>query len=193
MKQSTSLARRGAGEALAVAQGGWHSDVHQRYERFSVSRVVALPSVMLRVVATEEELAATAGTVRAAVAPTHPQAAAPAAPPQVPARSVPSPSRQPTRKRGRARVEPQNETERAAPPQQPVQLTPANCVGRHVLCPRDMWPSWACSEHGGTGWEAVIDKLGHDRETVQVRFVAQSSRTRQWRPMWLQLGSLRPI
>jgi hypothetical protein len=75
----------------------------------------------------------------------------------------------------------------------PARLTSVNCVGRHVLCPKEMWPSWPCSEHGGTGWEAVIDKLGDDRKTVQVRFVAQSSRTRRWLPMWLQLSSLRPI
>ena len=117
----------------------------------------------------------------------------PGVPPQVPARPVPSPARSPSRKRGRSRVASQSEEAPAAQQQQVTHLTPANCVGRHVLCPKEMWPSWPCNEHGGTGWEAVIDKLGHDRETVQVRFVAQSSRTRQWRPMWLQLGSLRPI
>lgn len=59
-----TLARRGAGEALAVAQGGWHSDVHQRYDRFSISQVVALPAVMLQVDATEEELTAATGARR---------------------------------------------------------------------------------------------------------------------------------
>ena len=29
-----TLAKRGAGETLAVAQGGWRSDTHERYERF---------------------------------------------------------------------------------------------------------------------------------------------------------------
>ena len=42
-----TLAKRGAGEALAVAQGGWHSDAHTRYERFSSEQVQALPSAML--------------------------------------------------------------------------------------------------------------------------------------------------
>jgi hypothetical protein len=185
-----TLARRGAGEALAVAQGGWHSDVHQRYDRFSISQVVALPAVMLQVDATEEELTAAAGAV-AQAAPAAPTPAAPLAPPQVPAR--PLPARSPARKRGRSQSEPQAEAAPAARPPEPTQLTTANCVGRHVLCPKQMWPSWPCSEHGGTGWEAVVEQVNRDRGTVQVRFVAPTSRTRRWRPMWLQLRSLLPI
>jgi hypothetical protein len=185
-----TLARRGAGEALAVAQGGWHSDVHQRYDRFSISQVVALPAVMLQVDATEEELTAAAGAV-AQAAPAAPPPAAPLAPPQVPAR--PLPARSPARKRGRSQSEPQAVAAPVARPPEPTQLTTANCVGRHVLCPKQMWPSWPCSEHGGTGWEAVVEQVNRDRGTVQVRFVAPTSRTRRWRPMWLQLRSLLPI
>jgi hypothetical protein len=185
-----TLARRGAGEALAVAQGGWHSDVHQRYDRFSISQVVALPAVMLQVDATEEELTAAAGAV-AQAAPAAPPTAAPSAPPQVPAR--PLPARSPARKRGRSQSEPQAVAAPVARPPEPTQLTTANCVGRHVLCPKQMWPSWPCSEHGGTGWEAVVEQVNRDRGTVQVRFVAPTSRTRRWRPMWLQLRSLLPI
>ena len=190
-----TLARRGAGEALAVAQGGWHSDVHQRYDRFSIQQVVALPAAMLRVEATEEEHTAAA----AAAAVVLPQAAAPAdvdAPPQAPARRLPaSPRASPPRKRTRGHAPQQSAAAPAATaePARPTRLTPANCVGRHVMCPREMWPSWRCNEHGGHGWEAVVERLSHDRKTVLVRFVARSTRTRQWEPMWLQLAALRPI
>ena len=42
-----TLAKRGAGDTLAVAHGGWKSDAHERYERFSASQVLALPAAML--------------------------------------------------------------------------------------------------------------------------------------------------
>ena len=61
------------------------------------------------------------------------------------------------------------------------------------ICPRDMWPSWPCTEHGGQGWEVIIDKLAQDRTKVLVRFLAPSARTRKWKPMWLLLDHLRPI
>ena len=72
-------------------------------------------------------------------------------------------------------------------------LTPANVVGRHVLCPRAMWPAWPCTEHGGLGWEAIVDKVNADGTSVLVRFIAPNARTRQWKPMWLQLSALRAI
>jgi hypothetical protein len=187
-----TLARRSAGEALAVAQGGWNSDVHQRYERFSIQQVVALPGAMLRVSSTEEEQVAARAAV-VPVAPAAPAQAAESAPPQVPARALPESPFSPSRKRGRSPAQSQALVTPAVVPRAPTQLTHANCIGRHVLCPKEMWPSWRCTEHGGEGWEAVIDKLSQDHQTVYVRFVAPSSRTRQWRPMWLQLAALRPI
>ena len=35
-------------------------------------------------------------------------------------------------------------------------LTPANAVGRRVLVPRSLWPTYPCNEHGGKGWEAKV-------------------------------------
>jgi integrase len=35
-------------------------------------------------------------------------------------------------------------------------LTKNNAVGRTVLVPRTRYPTYACSEHEGTGWEAII-------------------------------------
>ena len=35
-------------------------------------------------------------------------------------------------------------------------LTAANAMGRRVLVPRDIWPTYSCSEHGGAGWEARV-------------------------------------
>lgn len=76
---------------------------------------------------------------------------------------------------------------------EPSPLSAANCVGRRVLCPASMWPSWRCNEHGGTGWEATVDKVSNDGATVLVSFVASGARTRRWKPMWLQLTHLRAI
>jgi hypothetical protein len=53
-----------------------------------------------------------------------------------------------------------------------------------------MWPSWKCTEHGGRGWEAVVDKLSQDKTQVLVRFLAPNARTRKWKPMWVQFSSL---
>ena len=167
-----TLAKRGAGEALAVAQGGWRSDAHMRYERFSAEQVQALPAVMLATRAdTSEALVRTPVVAQPRAAESEPAVV----PPQVPARATPA---------------------RAAGSQQiaasPAPLTQANCVGRRVLCPADMWPSWACKEHGGTGWEARVDKVKGDG-TVLVTFVTQGPKSRKWRPMWLQLAHLRPV
>ena len=181
-----TLAKRGAGEALAVAQGGWHSDTHQRYERFSPEQVVALPGVMLRARATEEEMAA-AGVV---APPTLPL---PTPPPPAqgavvaPARPLPPSPRSAARG---VQATPQKGVASAARRPVATPLTPANVVGRHVLCPSSMWPSWKCTEHGGRGWEAVVDKLSQDKTQVLVRFLAPNARTRTWKPMWVQFSSL---
>ena len=70
-------------------------------------------------------------------------------------------------------------------------LTLDDCVGRRAIAPQSMWPAWRCREHGGAGWEVLIDAAKPDG-TVRVSFVA-STGSRSWRPMWLQLSSLEPL
>ena len=41
-----TMTKRTLGERLAVAQGGWESDVHQRYEGIALSRVLRLPAAL---------------------------------------------------------------------------------------------------------------------------------------------------
>ena len=38
--------KNGLGAPLAVAQGGWKSSAHERYDRFSMDRVVRIPAVI---------------------------------------------------------------------------------------------------------------------------------------------------
>lgn len=44
-----ALSKRGAGEELTVAHGGWRSLAHKRYDRFSLTEVLSLPDQMLAV------------------------------------------------------------------------------------------------------------------------------------------------
>ena len=76
----------------------------------------------------------------------------------------------------------------------PLPLTPANCVGRRVLCPRAMWPRRACRMHGGAGWEAVVQKKRTVRGSCEVflDFVADAGQSAD-RSMWLKLTALVPI
>ena len=94
-----TLAKRGAGETLAVAQGGWRSDTHERYERFTVAQVLALPSAMLA--------ADASGTVVAAAVPVTPAVVAqPAAQPPQEQPVAPRPMASPRSGRGAARHSP---------------------------------------------------------------------------------------
>lgn len=173
-----TLAKRGAGESLAVAQGGWHSDAHSRYERFTPEQVQGLPSAML---ASQE---APADGVAPAPVVWHPPL--PAAVASSSANEATAAALLP------ARTTAAGAASRQGVPTIPNPLTLANCVGRRVLCPASMWPSWTCREHGGEGWEARVDKSKGDG-TVLVTFVTQGPRSRKWKPMWLQLAHLRPV
>ena len=156
-----ALSKRGVGEELTVAHGGWRSLAHRRYDRFSLSEVLRLPGAMLAVAAAD--LPAPAAAAAAAVAAPAPAAASPAPVPPAAAPLLP--------------------------------LTAANCVGRRVLCPRDMWPDRTCLAHSGAGWEAVVTKTRTRRGVVEVyvTFVKEPQCTRADRPMWLVLQALRPL
>ena len=87
----------------------------------------------------------------------------------------------------------------AAPLPSPRPLTLANAHGRHVLCPADMWPSWACAEHGGSGWEAVVKNVRVRPKApgpeLYVQFV---SRTRgagkpRFQPLWILMSAAIPL
>ena len=55
-----NLSKAGNGEDLTVAHGLWLSSAHTRYERFSMSRVLAIPANMVRVEVPEAQPAAPA-------------------------------------------------------------------------------------------------------------------------------------
>ena len=189
-----TLAKRGAGETLAVAQGGWRSDTHERYERFTVAQVLALPSAMLA--------ADASGTVVAAAVPVTPAVVAqPAAQPPQEQPVAPRPMASPRSGRGAARhsplpTPPRVEERRASAVLSPPRpLTFANAPGRRVLAPAAMWPRYLCREHGGEGWEAKIEKVrSRDGQAeALVVFVARKTRSTGWQPMWLKLANLRPL
>ena len=78
----------------------------------------------------------------------------------------------------------------------PRPLTFANAPGRRVLAPAAMWPRFLCGEHDGEGWEATVEKVRSGqggRAEALVAFVARRTRGAGWKPMWLQLSSLRPL
>ena len=150
-----ALSKRGAGEELTVAHGGWRSLAHRRYDRFSELEVLSLPEAMMGV-RSEGVLAPSTHVAASSVA-----ASSTSAAPLLP-------------------------------------LAPANCVGRRVLCPRSMWPTRACTVHGGAGWEAVVTKVRANRRApatteVYVEFVKEPQCKLADRPMWLSLSSLRPL
>ena len=84
------------------------------------------------------------------------------------------------------------------PPTQPFTQTPPRAlsgpsdVGRRVLVPRGLWPAYACAEHGGAGWEAVVRSASHT--TAVVRFCcARTARGVPYADERLPLSSLQPL
>jgi hypothetical protein len=195
-----TLAKRGAGDTLAVAHGGWKSDAHERYERFSASQVLALPAAMLAAGAADAEGASALPV--APVVPAAPVAQSPAVPISVPVRPM-RPS--PTPARGRARGGSAQRQQAAAAVEAPSSssgrpprpLSYEHAAGRRVLVPSSLWPRYACTEHGGEGWEGLISKVRTTRvdqaQQALVDFVDRRRSGAGWQPVWLPLDSLRPL
>ena len=53
-------------------------------------------------------------------------------------------------------------------PRTPLPLTQPPRAGQRVLVPHELWPTFACQEHGGVGWAAVV--LSATKYTALVRF-----------------------
>ena len=71
-------------------------------------------------------------------------------------------------------------------------LDAAACVGRRVLIPQAIWPDYACAEHDGRGWAALIIK--HSRGAVHLRFQhATTDRGVPYQDVILQLSAVQPI
>ena len=78
----------------------------------------------------------------------------------------------------------------ATPDLRPIDA--ANAVGRHVLVPAEIYPTYRCSEQQGRGWECIV--MTASSLTAKVRFV--SARTSDGRPYVderLPLALLQPM
>ena len=88
----------------------------------------------------------------------------------------------------------------AAPPPPPPPdlrpLTASNCVGRRVLVPAALWPSFQCSENEGAGWSAMVtrwDARSSPPGAVVAFTDAVDARGLSYEDVTLQLGALRPL
>ena len=76
-----------------------------------------------------------------------------------------------------------------APPPDLSPITPLNAAGRRVMIPRAVFPSYACTECDGLGWEAKV--LTATAVTAIVRHVhAKTPDGRPYEEMRLQMASL---
>lgn len=77
----------------------------------------------------------------------------------------------------------------------PADLSPLDaraCVGRRVLVPRAVYPTYACSENGGRGWTATVVHYAHGAATL--RFTdASDDRGIPYGDVQLQLAVLSPL
>ena len=82
-----------------------------------------------------------------------------------------------------------------APPAQPAQLSPLPSppsVDDAVVVPRQLWPSYACRELGGAGWQAVVVRV-HSSAAL-VRFTYPRTRDgRAYEDELLPFDSLRVL
>ena len=83
-----------------------------------------------------------------------------------------------------------------APPEAPPDLTPLpttqQCVGRRVLVPRALWPTYACEENNARGWTAHI--VSYSRGIATLRFAsACDDRGLPYPDELLRIGDVVPI
>jgi hypothetical protein len=188
-----TLAKRGAGEALAVAQGGWKSEAHERYERFSLTQVLSLPAAIVAAGGVVD--AEAAALPQTPVVPAQPVPGPLASPTPVPVRDLPGSTTRTRGGRGRELLPTARSGKSLARAPHPISYD--NAVSRRVLVPASLWPAYACREHGGDGWEGKISKVRTTRSSQEqqglVEFVARKNSGAGWKPVWLPLDRLRPL
>ena len=82
----------------------------------------------------------------------------------------------------------------AATAQTVTPLTGENAVGRRVLIPAEVHPTYACTEHNGTGWEALV--MSATSLTAVVRLIGPQRLTadgRRYEDERLPIGTLVPL
>ena len=81
-------------------------------------------------------------------------------------------------------------------PSRPKRLVPGEAVGRIARVPRRCWPSYACHELNGRGWQVSIldERTTSGRPEALVAFSsARSANGAPYQPVWLALRVLSPM
>jgi hypothetical protein len=169
-----TLAKRGKGVAVAVAQGGWESSAHERYEGIDSKEVLDLPSAMTKTLLPGAPIPA--DDVRLEPLPARPPQGGTSAPAR---ELVPSMLAQRTN-RGAARGNPKGGV-----------LTWGNCVGQLAFVPASVLPEVAGKDQCRTGWTVRVVKKGETGRKVMVEFVV-TTRRREQHPQWVQFEHLQP-
>ena len=172
---------------LAVAQGGWKSSAHERYDRFPLTEVLALPGVIVA--------AGGDDSTPPQIEHVFEEQDSPAPPPPLPPPTertllrtreagrigstrrrgngdAPVPARSSAPRRA-PRVQPLllRDSGSESPPTPPPNLSPltgfSRDVGRRVMVPASLWPDWPCEEFAGRGWLAIIERSLRSRATVR--------------------------
>ena len=71
-------------------------------------------------------------------------------------------------------------------------LTDENAVGRDVLVPARVWPTYECDEQGGLGWTARIVSVSGGVAVIEFN-THTTARGKKYMPIRLQLSVLQPI
>ena len=74
----------------------------------------------------------------------------------------------------------------------PRPLTPQNAPGRRVRVAQSLWPRYPCTEHGGTGWEAVVVHATSATAVVSFTF-ARTRDGRNYQNERVPLAHLTPL
>jgi hypothetical protein len=91
----------------------------------------------------------------------------------------------------------EQEINTGVPPTEPADtspLTPASCVGRRVLVPHSIYPTYPCDEFDGRGWEArIIAYSKRDGYATATYLHACDARGLPYQDVLLALAVLTPI